>query len=156
MDLVDPTGLALQDGDLKLVLAKMCPRDPVTGWAPYYEFRLEVDGVEAGNVRLRIGDDPGLVQYAGHLGYGVDAAFRGRRYAERACRLLLPLAAMNGMSVLWITCNPDNHGSRRTCERLGAEFVEIVDLPPTSPMYAQGDRQKCRYRLPIVSVASQP
>jgi predicted acetyltransferase len=156
MDLVDPSRLLLQDGGLRLVLAKMCPRDPVTGWAPYYEFRIEVDGMEAGNIRLRIGDDPGLVRYAGHLGFGVAPAFRGHRYAERGCRLVLPLAAMNGMSVLWITCNPDNHASRRTCERLGAELVEIVDLPQTSPMYAQGDRQKCRYRLPIVSRPTPP
>ena len=51
------------------------------------------------------------------------------------------------MTELWITCNPDNLASRRTCELAGAEFMGIVDLPPDSDMYLEGERQKCRYLL---------
>lgn len=51
------------------------------------------------------------------------------------------------MSELWITCNPDNRASRRTCELAGAALMEIVDLPSNSDMYLEGDRQKYRYRL---------
>jgi hypothetical protein len=28
----------------------------------------------------------------------------------------------------------------------GFELIEIVDLPPTTDMYRDGERQKCRYR----------
>jgi tagatose 1,6-diphosphate aldolase len=42
----------------------------------------------------------------------------------------VPLAVRHGLSELWITCNPDNIASRRTCEAAGAELVEVVDLPP--------------------------
>jgi tagatose 1,6-diphosphate aldolase len=57
------------------------------------------------------------------------------------------------LNELWITCNPENVASRRTCEFAGAEFVEIVDLPTNIDMYLEGERQKCRYRL---AVAPQP
>jgi tagatose 1,6-diphosphate aldolase len=72
---------------------------------------------------------------------------RGRHYAERAARLLLPLARRHGMSELWITCNPDNAASRRTCERLGGELVEIVPIPPDHAFYSRGERAKCRYLI---------
>ena len=78
---------------------------------------------------------------------------RGRRYAARGVRLLLPLAARHGIDPLWITCNPENLASRRTCELAGAELVEVVDLPPGEEMYQAGERQKCRYRLPTRGMA---
>jgi tagatose 1,6-diphosphate aldolase len=53
------------------------------------------------------------------------------------------------MKTLWITCNPDNYASRRTCERLGAEMVEIVPLPSNNVLYQRGEREKCRYRLDL-------
>jgi tagatose 1,6-diphosphate aldolase len=52
--------------------------------------------------------------------------------------------------MLWITCNPDNTASRRTLDRLGAEFVEIVSVPDDYPLIAGTLRQKCRYRLEIM------
>ena len=53
------------------------------------------------------------------------------------------------MSELWITCNPDNIASRRTCERLGAEMKGVIDVPPGHILYARGERQKCRYRIAL-------
>ena len=87
--------------------------------------------------------------YAGHIGYNVVRKHRGHRYAARACKLLLPLAASHGLKTIWITCNPDNLASRRTCEILGATMVEIVDIPTDCEMYARGERRKCRYRLDL-------
>ena len=103
----------------------------------------------AGSISLRIGHSPNLDFYLGHIGYHVLPASRGNHYAERACRLLLPLARAHEHKVMWITCNPENAGSRRTCERLGATLVETVDVPRDNPLYLQGDRQKCRYRLEL-------
>jgi predicted acetyltransferase len=103
----------------------------------------------AGSISLRIGHNPNLDLYLGHIGYHVLPPARGRRYAERACRLLLPLARAHGHKSLWITCNPDNIGSRKTCERLGAQFIDTVPVPKNNPLYSQGDREKCRYRLDL-------
>ena len=101
----------------------------------------------AGTVSLRIGTTDYLERFAGHIGYGVELPYRGRRYAARACKLLFELARKHGMTTLWITCNPENVASRRTCELIGGELVGIVDLPPDSDMYKEGERQKCRYRI---------
>lgn len=139
----------MRDGELALVLAGRSPSDPARGLSPAYHFRLVVQRQKAGSLSLRIGRTPSLELYAGHIGYEVVPRFRGRHYAERACRLVLPLARLHGLDPLWITCDPDNLPSRRTCERLGARLVEIVPVPPDSELYRQGERRKCRYRLDL-------
>jgi predicted acetyltransferase len=141
----------LVDDDLELILAETYEGDPAREWAPAYRFRMvhTRTGENLGRIELRIGNPRHLLLYGGHIGYGVLPVHRGHHYAARACRLLLPLARCHGFQTLWITCNPDNAASRRTCELAGARLVEIVDLPPESDMYRGGERQKCRYRLDL-------
>jgi tagatose 1,6-diphosphate aldolase len=98
-----------------------------------------------GGIGIRIAHTFDIETYAGHVGYHVYPPARGRHFAERACRLLAPLLKWHGVNPVWITCNPDNAPSRRTCERLGARYIETVDLPTTHAFYARGERQKCRY-----------
>jgi arginase family enzyme/predicted acetyltransferase len=141
----------LVDGDLELVLHEERPADPIRGYVPAYEFKMVRTGSDEriGRIALRVGNSFEVVLYAGHIGYGVEPQHRGQHYAARACRLLMSLARRHGLRTLWITCNPDNVASRRTCELAGAAFVEIVDLPPESDMYQDGEREKCRYRLDL-------
>jgi RimJ/RimL family protein N-acetyltransferase len=103
----------------------------------------------AGGIGLRIGRSRDLEMYFGHVGYNVLTPVRGNHYAERACRLLLPLARSHGMESLWITCNPENIASRRTCERLGCRLVETVPVPVGHSLYIRGERHKCRYLLEL-------
>ncbi len=142
---------ALSDGELTLVLAERFRGDPNIGYVPAYQFAIveSLSGAEVGRIVLRIGDLPRLVLYGGHIGYWIDPAYRGHHYAARACKLLTGLACRHCLRELWITCNPDNLASRRTCELAGATLVEIVDLPADSEMYQRGERQKCRYRLDL-------
>lgn len=130
--------------------------NPAAGQSPSYHFWMKIDDAGpavkgrlaiAGGISLRIGDNSDLRLYVGHIGYNVYPPHRGHHYAERATRLVLPLARRHGMRELWITTNPDNTASRRSCERLGATLVETVDLPPWHDLYARGERRKCRYRL---------
>lgn len=137
----------LVDGELELRLRECAPADPAKGWVPAYRFDMTVAGEVVGHIALRLGAAPAMVNFGGQLGFDVEPAHRGHRYAARSCRLLLPLARAHGMTELWITCNPDNRASRRSCELAGAELVGIVDLPSDSDMYLEGERQKCRYRL---------
>ncbi|CAN5734553.1 hypothetical protein BH18ACT11_BH18ACT11_11800 [soil metagenome] len=141
----------LVEGDLGLVLAGRSGGDPVHGRLPAYRFemRLVATGRHVGNVDLRVGDTHDLITYSGQIGYSVLPRYRGNRYAARSCALLLTLAREHGMSRLWITCNPDNVASRRTCEILGAELVEAVDLPPDTAAYRKGERQKLRYKIEL-------
>jgi predicted acetyltransferase len=137
-----------EDGELRLVLAECMPAGTSPWGVPAYSFRMENPGGEyLGRIRLRVGWNEDVIRYAGQVGYAVEPAHRGRRYAERACRLIMPLAKRHGMTSLWITCQPDNDRSRRTLERLGAEFVGIVDVPPGYPLDAGMERRKMCFRL---------
>jgi predicted acetyltransferase len=139
----------LVDDDLELVLVERSPADPSQEFVPAYWFEMHRTGKpeKIGDIHLRVGDTYRLRMFGGHLAYRVDPAYRGHHYAARACQLLFPLARRHGMNELWITCNPENIASRRTCELVGAIFVEIVDLPEDIDMYQEGERQKCRYRI---------
>jgi tagatose 1,6-diphosphate aldolase len=141
----------LIDEDLELILEGKYPGDPEKGLAPAYNFIMSLVGKrkEIGRLQLRIANTERIVMYVGHIGYRVYPKYQGNRYAARACQLILPLARQHDLNPLWITCNPDNLPSVRTCEIIGAEMIEIVDVPKDMDMYLQGDRQKCRYRLDI-------
>ena len=141
----------LRDDDIILQLMATQPADPLRDWVPYYVFHIFIadTGRRAGEIHLRIGDTEHMRLYGGHVAYGVRPEYRGNHFAGRALRLLLPLARRHGLSELWITCNPENIASRRSCEFAGAELIGIVDLPPHVDMYQEGERQKCRYRLDL-------
>jgi tagatose 1,6-diphosphate aldolase len=131
------------------------PGDERSNRVPTYQFWMKLRNEfaptvpMAGSISLRIGDNENLRMYLGHIGYNVLPAARGNHYAARACRLLLPLARRHGLSELWITCNPENIASQRTCERLGAQLIDTVPLPANHLLYQRGERRKCRYQLPI-------
>lgn len=141
------------------------PADPAGGLVPSYHFLMQLSKapgppwpkwgegdppvVIGGGLGLRIGITPDIERHIGNVGYNVYPPARGNHYAERAVRLLMPLAARHGLGALWITCNPDNVASRRTCERLGCELVEIVELPGDHALRLRGEHHKCRYRLVV-------
>lgn len=137
-----------RDGDLQLILTERVPAERSTWRVPAYLFRMQdASGEYLGHIRLRVGWNEDVIRFAGHVGYGVEPPHRGHHYAERACRLILPLARRHGMAHLWITCQPDNVASRRTLERLGAECVGIIDVPPEYPLEAGAARKKTCFAL---------
>jgi tagatose 1,6-diphosphate aldolase len=141
----------LIDEELELKLIEKYSGDHPFKFSPAYKFTMTLNGTrkEIGHIQLRVGNTEHIVMYAGHIGYRVYPRFRGNHYAARSTNLLLPLARKHDINPLWITTNPDNWASRRTCEIIGAEMIEIVDVPEDLEMYKQGDRHKCRYRLDL-------
>ena len=141
----------LIDNDLNLVLVEKFEGDTALELVPSYKFKLTrmADRQEMGRIDLRIGTGTAIVMYAGHIGYAVFPDYRGHHYAARAVKLLLPLARKHELNPLWITCNPDNIASRRSCELAGGRMIEIVDLPENNEMYQRGEHQKCRYRFDL-------
>lgn len=139
----------LSDAELTLRLAKTVDCDMDKRSVATYYFEMLIADEVVGGIRFRAENGFDVETYAGNLGYNVAPRFRGRHLAERACRLLMPLANAHGLVGLWITCDPDNNASRRTCERLGARLIDTVVLPQDSDMYQDGERFKCRYRLDL-------
>ena len=139
------------DGDLQVVLTRTTPADPVKRYVPGYEFEMRCDGckVPAGKIRLRIGRTRPLIGWCGHIGYEVDEKYRGQRYAARSCRLIFRVAYTHGLRTVWITCDPKNIASRRTCEIAGGQYVDTVTVPKGTEMYAEGKRRVRRYRFDL-------
>lgn len=141
----------LVDGELSLVVTEYYPGDPTIRYVPAYYFQMvhTQTGANMGHIHLRVGETE-QIYYCGHIGYAVLEKYRGSHLAERACRLVFPLAMKHGICPLWITCNPENTPSRRTCERLGGRLVEIIPVPEESEMFLSGDTHKCRYWFELV------
>ena len=131
----------LGDDAVTLVCIEKLPADPIRGYAPTYNFEIRDRGARVGAISLRVGYSRSLY-YSGQIGYAVDAPHRGKGYAGRACRLMIPLMRAHGMTKVLITNNPDNIASRRVCEKLGAKLLRIVKIPRSHELYKAGDRFK--------------
>lgn len=137
-----------ESDEIKLVLERTAEEDPVRNWVPAYHFLIcDKQGNNMGNCDLRIGYNKGIY-YGGHIGYAIDEKYRGCHYAAKACKLLFELAKKHEMDYLYITCNPDNWPSRKTCEYLKGELLEIVELPEDNVMRVNdGETEKCVFRF---------
>ena len=140
-----PAGMVLSFGQVTLNFGGIVPADGRAGIVPYYHFRvLKQDGTDIGRINLRVGDSDHVI-IVGHVGYEIAEVYRGHGYALQACRAFAPFVRTICPSVI-ITSDPENVASVRTIERLGAEFIEEVPVPPNDPQYARGSRRKRRYR----------
>lgn len=143
----------LVDAELTLVAAELIQRNAVKRQEPAYRFdmRHSVSGAVMGRIALRVSSLDYFRLYAGHIGYFVEEQHRGHRYSARSIKLLEPLARRHGFRELWITTDPANAASRRTCELAGAVYVDTVNVPDWTDLYRRGDRQKCRYLLRLAA-----
>lgn len=139
------------DGEIELVEMYKIKGDEANDYIPtvYYEIQLKSNGRKVGRCDLRLGMNSSLY-LAGNIGYSVSPAYRGNRYAYKACKILLDLAKKKyKMKELIITCNPDNEASKRTCELLEGSLIAIVDVPHNHWLRKQGDFQKCIYQYKL-------
>ena len=123
----------MDDGEIRLACKNAEPGIPEKQWVPAYHFLILRGEEQAGTIDLRIGVTDGLF-YGGQIGYSVEEAFRGRGYAGRACRLLIPLMRNHGMRAALITNDVKNAASRRVCEKLGCAFLCRAALPADNDM----------------------
>ena len=139
------------DDQIELVLSGEDVKDPEYGIVDGFTFYIYQAHTRnyAGYVSLRLGESGGLY-YLGHIGYRVEEKYRGHGYAEKACRLLLPLLQRLRMESLVITTNVENTASRRTCEKLGCVLERIAPVPREYRALCAGATKKCRYiwRIP--------
>ncbi len=137
----------LKTDEIYLRLVCTTDADLDKGYVPAYHFTIcTLDGVEVGECDFRIGFNENLY-YGGNIGYSVYEGCRGSHYAGKACLLLFELARKHNFEYLYITCNPDNIASRKTCEFAGGVLKEIVPIPVYNPMFLSGEKEKCIYKF---------
>ena len=104
------------------------------------------DGDFAGSVGLRwqIGT-PELPEWChGHVGYSVVEWKRGRGYATRALRMMLPEARGVGLPYVEVVTSPDNVASQHVIAANGGVLIARF---PMVAAYGGGDA--LRYRIPL-------
>ncbi|WP_436795296.1 GNAT family N-acetyltransferase [Actinospongicola halichondriae] len=89
----------------------------------------EVDKTVVGRASVRFELNEYLAAYAGHVGYGVLAAHRGRGHATEILRQSLIIARSEGVGRVLVTCDHDNDASAAVIERNGGVFESCVDDP---------------------------
>lgn len=139
----------LRTDELFLRLVKTADEQPEKRWLPAYYFDICLpDGTTIGQCDLRIGHNE-KTYVGGNIGYGIDQAHRGHRYAAKACKLLFRQARKHGIDYLIITCVPDNFASARTCEIAGGRYLETAAVPQDNEMYAEGKRAVKIFRFDL-------
>jgi len=144
------TSLSLPSADLtydevSLFFVGILPGDERRGWVPTYHHRILVDDADVGHINFRVGETDFVRIHAGHIGYEVKPVYRGRGFAEKACRALAPLVARHFDDVI-LTADADNLASIRTIEKLGAAFIDETIVPPNAFGPCSDSRIKRRYR----------
>ena len=139
----------LRSDELFLRLDRTCEAQTEKDWVPAYSFTVCLpDGTEIGRCDLRIGHNERLY-IGGNIGYAIDEAHRGHRYAAKACGLLLRQARKHGLEYVIITCDPDNIASSRTCGLAGGQYLETAEVPVWHNMYEEGKRRVMVYRFDL-------
>ncbi len=140
----------LRSDEIYLKLYTAADANEKKGLCPVYFFYICLhDGTVVGRCDLRIGHNERLF-YGGNIGYSVEKKYRGNHYAGKACFLLFELAKKHDLGYVIITCNPDNFPSRKTCEYVGGEFIDIVNLPHDNDMFIErGETQKCIFKVTL-------
>lgn len=144
----EETNLYFGGEDFHLQLKRTTPEMPEMGMLPSYYFDMMVQKETVGQCALRIGDGE-IARMVGNIGYQVKEEYRGKGYGVAACYLLCSLARRHGMKELFITCTPDNHPSQRVCEKIGAKFREMVNVPDGHDLYQRGKKKLMQYVLKI-------
>lgn len=98
------------------------------GYVPATFLIAEVDGVLIGRASIRHELNTFLLDYGGHIGYGVRPAFRRRGYATEILRRSLQYIRELGVEDVLLTCFEENIGSASVIQACGGELENIVEF----------------------------
>lgn len=93
-----------------------CPKNFVPGTTWFY---VNDAGRILGAVNLRHRLNDYLLNFGGHIGYGVRPSERRKGYAAQMLALALEESRKLGLSRVLITCDKENTGSARTIQKNG-------------------------------------
>ena len=133
-------------GPMTLQITEKVPAGP--DGLPFYFYDIQVNGVPVGKISIRIGA-AFHTYYNGNIGYEIDEPHRGHGYARAACRMILDVARYHGMTTLYLTCAESNTASYRTIAGLGAELLEICEVPREYFAFREDMERQRIYRLTL-------
>lgn len=136
----------LTDGEIDLKISGKYLGDEEM--LPFYYYDIFLKDRFIGRISMRI-DSNFHSYYNGNIGYEIEENFRGKNYALKACKLVLPIAKAHGMNELFLTCDENNIPSYKTIERLGGELLEIVKPPKNYFAYRENMKKQRIYKLYI-------
>lgn len=136
----------VQGDGITLELLETVPGDGAA--LPFYYWTICAGPTPVGKISLRIGENF-HAYYNGSVGYEVDEEHRGHHYAQKACRAIFPVAKAHGMKRLLLTCAESNAASYKTIEGLGAELLEIAEVPREYFAWREGMERQRIYSLPL-------
>ena len=136
----------ITSGPLTLQITEKVPAGP--DGLPFYFYDILVNGVPVGKISIRIGASF-HTYYNGNIGYEIDKPDRGHGYARAACRMILDVARYHGMTTLYLTGAERNAASSRTIEGLGAELLDICEVPREYFAFREGMERQRIYRLAL-------
>ncbi|MEO5912664.1 MAG: GNAT family N-acetyltransferase [Luteolibacter sp.] len=96
-------------------------------WAPTSYFWMQIGDDLVGTLRIRHYLTPAVIERAGHIGYDIAPAFRGRGLGHEILRLGLVEATKLGIGDVLLLCSAKNMASRRIIERHGGTLDRIKD-----------------------------
>ncbi|MDD7793171.1 GNAT family N-acetyltransferase [Clostridium sp. 'White wine YQ'] len=100
-----------------------CPKDFVPAHT-YFLINENKRILGAINIRHRLNDY--LLNYGGHIGYGIRPTERRKGYAAAMLELALPIAKELGINKALITCDKNNLGSAKTIMNNGGVLENEV------------------------------
>jgi len=142
---------SLAFGRVRLNFSDVFPVNDDRGLVSWYHFKVQTsEGVEVGHLNFRVGKSTHVQNVAGHIGYAIH---QGHGYAFDACHAVVPVVRRIYSSVI-LTTDPENRASIRTIEKLGARFLEQVQIPEGDPAWDRGECAKLRYRWTLPALSS--
>ncbi len=119
----------LEGKKIDLVLDKFIEENKEKGYLPALMYHIVLKGTNniVGHCSAKIGYNE-FMYYAGHTGFSVNENYRRQGFATEAVNLIKKVFKANGMNWIYITNNPDNQGSIRVCEKVGAKFVKMMEF----------------------------
>lgn len=111
---------------------------------PEYKFQIYLNSTNdsIGYINLRFGNNDKLINYLGHIGYGIDEPFRGNSYSKKACELLKIILNYYSIKEVYLTCNPENFASKKIIEKLGSIYTYTSD----TRTYSENEPSKLVYK----------
>jgi predicted acetyltransferase len=121
-DLEDPEEFARM---VEAIRAEALPETDIPPDLVHQTVLWLVDGDEwLGRLAIRHHLTPPLLELGGHIGYVVRPSARRKGYATQMLTQSLPWAARLGIDTALVTCDNDNHPSRRVIESAGGELED--------------------------------